>query len=68
MVFAVPEAGTVRLTVVDVRGREVATLVGSPLAAGHHEACLGGGLAAGVYGVRLEAAGSVVTQQTVVAR
>ena len=66
--FALPEAGAVRLSVVDVRGREVAVLVDGPLAAGRHEARLGGTLAAGVYLVRLEAAGTVVSRQAVVVR
>ena len=66
--FAVPEAGPVRLTVLDVRGRAVATLADGPMAAGPHEARLSGALAAGVYVVRLEAAGTVVTRQAVVVR
>ena len=67
--FALPEAGPARVTVYDVRGRSVATLVDGPLSAGRHEATLdSGSLAAGVYVVRLEAAGSVVTRQAVVVR
>jgi hypothetical protein len=67
--FAVPEAGAVRLSVVDVRGREVAVLVDGPLAAGRHEATLDSrSLAAGVYVVRLEAGGTVVTRQAVIVR
>ncbi|PAP79415.1 hypothetical protein B1759_13885 [Rubrivirga sp. SAORIC476] len=67
--FALPEAGPVRLTVIDVRGRSVATLVDGPLGAGRHEATLdSGSLAAGVYMVRLEGGGSVVTRQAVVVR
>ena len=58
-----------RLTVIDVRGRAVATLVDGPLSAGRHEATLDSrSLAAGVYMVRLEAGGSVVTRQAVVVR
>ena len=66
--FAVPEAGAVRLTVLDVRGRRVATLVDGPLSAGRHEARLDGSLAAGVYIIRLEAGGTVITRQAVVVR
>ena len=66
--FALPEAGSVRLTVVDVRGREVALLAEGLWAAGRHETRLGAALAAGVYVVRLEAGGTVVTRQAVVVR
>ena len=66
--FAVPDAGPVRLSVVDVRGREVAVLVDDERSVGTHEARLGHGLAPGVYVVRLEAAGQVLTQRAVVAR
>jgi hypothetical protein len=66
--FALPEAGRVRLTVFDVRGHEVAVLADGPLTAGRHEARLSGSLAAGVYLVRLEAGGTVVTRQAVVVR
>ena len=67
--FALPAAGVARVTVYDVRGRSVATLVDGPLSAGRHEATLeSGSLAAGVYVVRLEAGGTVVTRQAVVVR
>ncbi len=67
--YAVPEAGAVRVSVYDVRGREVAVLVDGPVAAGRHEATLASGsLAAGVYIVRLETAGQVLTRQAVVVR
>ena len=69
MSFAVPEASPVRLTVLDTRGRQVAVLVDRSVAAGWHRATLdGGALATGVYVVRLEAAGTVVTRQAVIAR
>ena len=69
VMFTVPEAGRVRLTVVDVRGREVAALASGVVNAGRHEALLGReALAAGVYVVRLEAAGTVVTRQVIVVR
>ena len=66
--FVMPEPGTVRLTVLDVQGRTVAVLADGAVAAGRHEARLGASLAAGVYVVRLEAAGQVVTRRAVIAR
>ena len=67
--FAVPEATSVRLTVLDTRGRQVAVLADGPVAAGWHLATLDGdALAAGVYVVRLEAAGTVATRQAVIVR
>ena len=64
--FEVPEAGHVRLTVVDILGREIATLLDGEVAAGRHEAVLDGGrLASGVYLVRLEAEGVVHASQKV---
>ena len=59
-----PEAGMVRLTVVDMRGREVATLT-----PGWHEAQVdAGSLATGVYGVRLTVGSDVQTRRLVVVR
>ncbi|MEM1043821.1 MAG: T9SS type A sorting domain-containing protein [Bacteroidota bacterium] len=56
--FELQEAGTVRLAVVDVLGREVAVLTEGTLAAGVHRATLDGSrLASGVYFVVLEADG-----------
>jgi hypothetical protein len=67
--FTLPDAGPVRLSVYDARGREVATLVDRALAAGQHEAQVdAGALAAGVYVVRLTAGGDVQTQRWVVVR
>ena len=67
--FAVPEAGPVRLAVYDVRGRRVVVLEDRDLAAGRYEAALdGSSLAAGVYVVRLEAGGEVVTRRAAVVR
>ena len=64
--FEVPEAGHVRLTLVDIFGREVAILLNRQVAAGRHEAVLDGGyLASGVYLVRLEAEGVVRASQKV---
>ncbi|MEM1041835.1 MAG: T9SS type A sorting domain-containing protein [Bacteroidota bacterium] len=56
--FELQHAGTVRLSVVDVLGREVAVLADSEMPAGAHRATLGGArLASGVYLVVLEADG-----------
>ena len=67
--FALPEAGAVRLSVFDVRGREIAVLLDRAVEAGRHEAALdAGALAAGVYVVRLEAMGRVLTQRATVIR
>ncbi|MCH7975859.1 MAG: T9SS type A sorting domain-containing protein, partial [Bacteroidetes bacterium] len=64
--FEVPEAAHVRLTLVDIFGREVAILLNRQVAAGSHEAVLDGGhLASGVYLVRLEAEGVVHASQKV---
>ena len=54
--YAVPEAGRVRVSVVDLLGREIAVLVDAEESAGAHEARLPAGhLAAGVYAVRVQA-------------
>jgi hypothetical protein len=54
--FTMPVAGRVRLTLHDVLGRRVATLVDGPLEAGHHRAVLViRELANGIYLFRLEA-------------
>ncbi|WP_412061231.1 T9SS type A sorting domain-containing protein [Rubrivirga sp. IMCC45206] len=66
--FGIPEAGAVRLSVFDARGRKVAVLVDGSLAAGRHEARLPASLAAGVYVVRFEAGGAVVTRRAAVVR
>ena len=64
--FVVPEAGHVRLTLVDILGHEVVTLLDGQVAAGRHEAVLDSGhLASGVYLVRLEAEGVVRASQKV---
>ncbi|MBI5059408.1 S8 family peptidase [candidate division KSB1 bacterium] len=58
--FALPSAAHVKLTVFDVLGRDVATLVDDALTAGMHRLEFNGtNLASGVYFARLEA-GSVV--------
>ena len=64
--FEVPEVAHVRLTLVDIFGREVATLLDRLVAAGSHEAVLDGGrLDSGVYLVHLEAEGVVRDSQKV---
>ena len=64
--FTVPDARHVRLTLLDIFGREVAILLNRQVAAGSHEAVLDGGrLASGVYLVRLEAEGVVHATQKV---
>ena len=63
--FAVPIAGPVRLQVLDVGGRVVATLVENPRDAGWHEVVWDGrsedgrSMPSGVYLARLEAGGQV---------
>jgi hypothetical protein len=58
--YQLPGAGPVRLTVYDILGREVATLVDAIQQPGPHEARFdGGGLSSGVYLYRLQTAGFV---------
>ena len=53
--YAVPDAGTIRLAVYDVLGREVARLFDGAQVAGHHTAAFDArGLAGGLYLIRLE--------------
>lgn len=67
--YGVPHAGRVTLAVFDVLGREVARLVDEEQAAGQYTATFDGAdLPAGVYVVRLSAAGQVRTQTLVRAR
>ena len=66
--FELPAAGPVRLTVVDLTGREVAVLEAEALAAGPHEASFDAeSLAAGVYVLRLAAGGELRTKRVIVA-
>jgi hypothetical protein len=57
--FVMPEAGTARLTLEDVAGRRIATLLDQPMTAGHHEVIWNGRktdgqrAAAGIYFYRL---------------
>jgi hypothetical protein len=59
MRFALPREASVRLSVLDLQGREVAVLADGARPAGHHEASWtpGGADGAGIYFVRLTAAG-----------
>jgi hypothetical protein len=72
--FALPQAGHARLALLDVTGREVATLVDGALAAGAHAAhwdgrrADGSAAAAGIYFARLAAGGAVRTSRLVLAR
>lgn len=69
VVFAVPAAGPVRLRVFDALGREAALLADRRFAAGRHTVPVdAGSWASGVYYVRLEAAGTVLTRPLVVAK
>ena len=64
--YRLPAAGTVRLTVVDLAGREVARLVNERQEAGEHVAHFDAGdLPNGVYWYRLATPGSVVNSRGV---
>jgi hypothetical protein len=72
--YALPEAQTVRLTVYDLLGREVAVLVDGEQPAGRHRLTWdgrsrsGAPVASGVYFTRLEAGGEQLTQKLVIVR
>lgn len=67
--FAQEAAGAVRLVLVDLLGRTVATLVDGPHPAGETTATLGAdALPAGVYLLRLMAGAQVVSRPVVIAR
>ena len=67
--FRLPEAGRVALRVFDATGRAVATLADGDRPAGDHTVRFDpAGLAAGVYFLRLDAAGRTLTRPVVVAR
>lgn len=62
--FDLPESGETRLSVYDVNGREITTLVDQQLEAGTHQYSFdGSGLASGVYIYRLEAPTGVRTDK-----
>jgi hypothetical protein len=64
--FRLPAAGPVRLAVYDVTGREVARLLDGTRPAGEHAVVWQpGGTPSGVYFVRLESGGRVVTKRCV---
>lgn len=65
--YALPESGSVRLAVYDLTGRLIATLVdGVQPASTYRVGFEADGLASGVYLVRLQAAGSVLTRKITV--
>ena len=67
--YSLAEPGTVRLTVTDVLGREVAVLADGPLPAGSYGAALNAArLAPGVYLVRFEVAPHSLTRLITVTR
>ncbi|HYE96468.1 MAG TPA: T9SS type A sorting domain-containing protein, partial [Rubricoccaceae bacterium] len=67
--FELSEPGAVRLTVVDVLGREVAMLANGLLPAGRHTATLDGArLASGVYVVVLDAGGQRHTRKVLLVK
>ncbi len=67
--LALPADGPVRVTVYDVQGRAVAVATDRAMEAGHHALPLDvAGLASGVYLVRAEANGNVVTRRITVVR
>jgi hypothetical protein len=68
-----PEAGTIRLAVLDVAGREVAVVADGFQPAGRRDLAWdgrgrGGPAPAGVYIARLEASGRILTRKFVLAR
>ncbi len=67
--FAVPRRSHVRLTLLDVQGREVAVLADGVRDAGRYTAALqSGGLQAGVYFVRMQAPGGQLTRRLEIVR
>jgi hypothetical protein len=62
--YSIPETGSVRLTVYDLEGREVATLInGSQTAGTYSVAWDGGKSASGIYFYRISASGHVYTSR-----
>jgi hypothetical protein len=67
--YSLPAASEVRLSVVDIRGREVSVPVNGPQQAGvHHVIFNAGGLASGLYFYRLEAGPEVLIRKMIVSR
>ena len=66
---SVPETGRVRVSVVDVLGREVSVLADGERTAGTHDVALDAGrLAPGVYVVRVTVGRETVARRVTVAR
>lgn len=62
--YTLPQAGAARLELFNLRGERVATLASGPQTAGTHRLVFeGGGLASGVYLLRLESAGQARVQR-----
>jgi hypothetical protein len=67
--YAVPEAGAVRITVYNVLGQAVATLLDTEVRAGDHTVTwTPRGLASGVYFVRMQAGGTTATRRLTLVR
>ena len=62
--FTVPETRTVRLTVTDMMGREIAVLMNGTVAAGSHSVVFDGiRFASGMYVTRLQSGGQTITRR-----
>ncbi len=74
MRFALPTAGPVQMSVLNVRGQRIKTLISETMSAGDHQRAWdgrddqGGTVASGTYWVRLEAAGKMLTQKVTLIR
>jgi hypothetical protein len=67
--FVLPNAGKVKVTVYNLHGEEVRTLVDGEVAAGYHDVTFDGSdLASGIYFCRLEADELVATQKMLLAK
>jgi hypothetical protein len=72
--YTLPQAGAVELRIFDAQGRQVAALVEAVQPPGSYQASwdgrdrTGGGVGSGVYFVRLQAAGQVLTRKLVLTR
>ncbi|HLT47164.1 MAG TPA: T9SS type A sorting domain-containing protein [Rubricoccaceae bacterium] len=68
LTLSLPTSGSVRLSVHDVLGREVAVILDRPMAAGRHEVYFdGSSLPSGTYLIRIEAGRSMLTRQVTLA-
>ncbi|MBN1637753.1 MAG: family 10 glycosylhydrolase [Ignavibacteriales bacterium] len=64
--FTIPESGNVKLTVYNLLGQEITTLVNSILTAGHHEVEFNAeNLSSGLYIYRLESSGNVAVRKMI---